>query len=167
MSPTIETTSILKKVATTSLAIATMSFGFAANANAADLDYAIKRGGNEATRAATKLLKKERAEDAAHIYQGVIRKGGRKALMKIAYTNLCAAESMMGNQQAAITACDEALALDSGYWQALVNRGHARYLSGDKAAALSDYKAAQKAEPDEDTITAAITALENDTLASR
>jgi|GEM_PF-696338 len=167
MSLNIEITSVLKKTAVTALAVATFGLGFAASANAAELEYAIKKGGNDATRAATKLLKKDRAADAAHIFKGVIRKGGRSSLLKIAHTNLCAAESMLGNQEAAIAACDAALEIDGSYWQALVNRGHARYLSGDKATALVDYKAALKAEPGESTITGAIAAIESDIVASR
>ena len=149
------------------LAVATLSFSFAASANAADFDYALKRGGNDASRAATKLLKKGRAADAAPIFRGIINKGGRKALLKIAHTNLCAAESMLGNQDVAVKACNTAIELDSGYWEAWLNRGHAKQLLGDKTGAAEDYAKAQNIAPKEDVVIAAVNALSGSTLAAK
>lgn len=153
--------SITKILATATLGvITTLGVAFAAPAQATDLDYAIKNGGNTATRAATRLLKKGDAREAAGIYLAVVRKGEREALVKLANTNLCAAQAMLGNYADAIAACDAALALDATYWEALVNRGNAHFLAGDKAAALQDFQAAQKAEPGEALINRAIAAVE-------
>ncbi|MFZ5608148.1 MAG: hypothetical protein ACOY99_00900 [Pseudomonadota bacterium] len=125
-----------------------------------DLDYAIKNGGNDQTRAAARLLHRGDAEAAIPILNGVVASASRTALRKIAYSNLCAAHAMQGDAASALAACNEALALDGGYWEALVNRGKAHSLAGDSAAALTDLRAAEALRPDDKLISRHIAALE-------
>ncbi|WP_417451518.1 tetratricopeptide repeat protein [Kordiimonas sp.] len=65
------------------------------------------------------------------------------------YNSICAVENILGNPEAAMTACDSAIAGDNRYWKAFVNRGNARAATGDDAGALADYCRAHDLSPEQ------------------
>lgn len=67
-----------------------------------------------------------------------------------AYNSLCTVYASLGDSAAAISACNSAINAEPGRWSAHNNRGTARLLAGDYAAALADYQAAAQLAPAND-----------------
>ena len=70
------------------------------------------------------------------------------------YTNLCAAYARDGQIEAALPACDRAVELRDESWIAYTNRGAAKWLAGDYAAARADFTRAAELESGEDAVLA-------------
>lgn len=64
-----------------------------------------------------------------------------------ALSDLCIAYNFTGQNDAALEACNEAIALNADYWRAYNNRANIYYDRGDYAAALADYEAAARLNP--------------------
>ncbi|WP_262690928.1 tetratricopeptide repeat protein [Kordiimonas aestuarii] len=88
-------------------------------------------------------------EDALGHLRKAVQKNITERERITTYNSICAVENILGNPDAAVQACDAAIAGDSHYWKAFVNRGNARAATGDHAGALSDYCRAHDLSPDQ------------------
>ncbi len=73
-----------------------------------------------------------------------LQQGLKTSHKTIVYSNLCAALGIQGRYADAIEACNTALELAPGNWQAYSNRAAANWLSGDKQQARQDIKSARE-----------------------
>ena len=72
-------------------------------------------------------------------------KGNKKTRRSIAYANLCAALGQQNQLDAALAACDSAIALNAKNWRAYNNRGVVEYRLGQSEKAAADFAAAAQA----------------------
>lgn len=70
--------------------------------------------------------------------------GLRTPVKSVAYSNLCAALGAEHRYKEARKACDSALKLDAGNWQAYANRASVNWRDNDEVQARADLRAAKK-----------------------
>ncbi|WP_323762602.1 hypothetical protein [Maricaulis sp.] len=88
------------------------------------------------------------------IGEGLVESGLSARNKTAAWSNLCAGYAASGDVDAALSACDEALALRDDAWRALNNRGAAHWLAGNRVAAVADFRAADAASSGEEDVSA-------------
>jgi len=107
--------------------------------------FVSQRTSNGTILAGIKAFEKGKFAKAAVYQRAAIKSGLSKSRRAAAYTNLCAAQGAAGELEAAMNACEAALAIKPAAWTALNNRGVVQWLSGDTAAAAADFAAANAA----------------------
>ncbi|WP_291844646.1 hypothetical protein [Maricaulis sp.] len=112
------------------------------------------RTANGAVRAQYNAVERGEWADAVHIGEGVVETGLSSRNKIAAYSNLCAGYAGSGEFEAAVSACNSALALNDAAWRALNNRGAAHWLAGNHDSAAADFRAAEAASPGEDEVMA-------------
>jgi Flp pilus assembly protein TadD len=75
---------------------------------------------------------------AAAFNRDALHQGLKTSHMTVVYSNQCATLGAQGNYDAALEACDKALALTPTNWQAFSNRAAVNWLAGDKLQAKQD-----------------------------
>ena len=121
---------------------------------AAEPALASHRTAHGAVRAQYNAVERGDWADVVHIGEGIVETGLSARNKVAAYSNLCAGYVGSGDFNAAVSACNSALALDGTAWRALNNRGAAQWLAGDRAAAAADFRAADAASSGEDAVMA-------------
>jgi len=132
--------------------VTTMQVALAADVTPA---FASKTISNSKIRAGIAAFEKGSFQKAAFFQKAALKSGLSKSRKQAAYTNLCAAEGVLGNLDAAKAACDSALEIAPDSWQALNNRGVISWLSGDKTGASSRFVAAANSAGGANELTAA------------
>jgi len=94
-----------------------------------------------------RLIDSGRSQEGMALTQSAFQENLGPYIAAMAYTNLCAGNLQLKLYDAAVESCDKALAVRSSQWQALNNRGGARYGMGDYDAAIADYMAALMYQP--------------------
>lgn len=98
-------------------------------------------------RAGTVALAKGYVAKAIALTESGLKEASRPALRAAGLNNLCVAYTLIDDPQAALPACDAAVALDAKDWRGYVNRGVVRYELGDYAGAQSDFARADTLDP--------------------
>ena len=86
-------------------------------------------------------------EDALVNFRKAVRKNLSAHERITTYNSICAVENILDHHVEAQQACDQAIAEDSGYWRAYVNRGSARLAQGDAIGAVADFCRARDLSP--------------------
>ncbi|WP_162139684.1 tetratricopeptide repeat protein [Kordiimonas gwangyangensis] len=92
-------------------------------------------------------LEEGRLEDALTSFRKAVKKNITARERTVTLNSICAVENILGNAEAAVEACDAAIAADDGYWKAYVNRGNARAALGNHEGAIEDYCRANDISP--------------------
>lgn len=92
-------------------------------------------------------LEEGRLEDALTNFRKAVKKNITERERTVTLNSICAVENILGNAEAAVEACDAAIAADGGYWKAYVNRGNARAALGNHEGAIEDYCRANDISP--------------------
>ncbi len=92
-------------------------------------------------------LEEGRLEDALADFRKAVKKNITARERTVTYNSICAVETLLGHAEAAIEACDMAIAEDGHYWKAYVNRGNARAALGNHKGAIRDYCRAHDLSP--------------------
>ena len=71
------------------------------------------------------MLEAGELEDALSYLRKAVGKNITEQERIITFNSICAVENILGHPQDALAACDAAIAGDSHYWKAFVNRGNA------------------------------------------
>jgi Flp pilus assembly protein TadD len=139
--------------AAAAIAAAFSSAGLAQDCSA-DPQLAAHRTANGVVRAQYNAVTRGEWPEAIHFGEEILESGTAPGHKVAAYTNLCAAYAATGEYDLAVQACDSALEMRDGAWRALNNRGVALWLSGDRAAAVEAFQAANAASSGEDEVEA-------------
>jgi tetratricopeptide (TPR) repeat protein len=94
-----------------------------------------------------RLIDSGRVQEGMALMREALQENLDLYIAAMAYTNLCAGNLHLKLYEDAIKSCDTALAMRSSQWQALNNRGGARYGMGDYDSAIADYIAALFYQP--------------------
>jgi len=120
----------------------------------AEPQFAAHRTANGVIRAQYNAVSRGEWPEAIHFGEDVVAGSGAPGHKVAAHTNLCAAYAATGEYEMAIAACDAAIEMRNGAWRAMNNRGVALWLSGDRAAAVEAFQAANAASSGEDEVEA-------------
>jgi len=153
----------MTKFARTLLAGAALALTAAAVANAQECPAAPAFVGasaaNSDVRASNTRINRGDWRVAEHFAREALESRTSSRNKAAAAVNLCAALANQGSADAA-AACDDAVARNEDGWEAYNNRGAARWLTGDTAAAAADFtRAAELAAGESDDALATNAAL--------
>lgn len=136
--------SSIVSLAAVAMAAAGLSFtglASAAEAQACEPGFVAQSTAHRSVRASAQRLERGQWRETAHFANEALSRRNAAPTMAAARTNLCAALANLGDDGAA-EACDAAVETNEGGWEALNNRGAARYLAGNGAGAAEDFAAA-------------------------
>lgn len=95
-----------------------------------------------------KLINEGEVEEGIAMIRSVINKGLPLKFQAHGYTNLCGGYLRLQEYTKAIRYCRRAIKFDSTIWQALSNRGAARFALGRYGEAAEDFRRAIKLDPE-------------------
>lgn len=95
-----------------------------------------------------KLISEGKIEEGMALIRKVMHVGLPMKFQARGYTNLCGGYLKMKEYSKAIRQCRRAIKMDSSIWQALSNRGAARFALGRYSDASEDFRRAIELDPE-------------------